>query len=133
MCVRILGDVHGGKWRAVVSRETISMILLLIASRLNLLCHVFPDPLIDTSLVYWALLSPPPPSLTDSSHASAWPLHAVIVSLFSSCRTGGVTIMWPYVTSGPTEDITLDQSAHPQSPNSLLWLTHNSPVTYQTD
>lgn len=31
--------------------------------------------------------------------------------------------------SGPTEDIRSDQSAHPQSPSTLLWLTHNSAVT----
>lgn len=54
----------------------------------------FPDPLIDT-------YTPPTPKvfpLADSSHASSSPLHAIIVSLFSSRRTGSVTTVWPYVT-----------------------------------
>lgn len=50
------------------------------SSRLNSLHHVFSQQLINTSLVLQTFIFP----LTDSSHVSSWPLHSVIVSLFSS-------------------------------------------------
>lgn len=85
--------------RAKVIGGTTPMILLMIALRLNLLCCAFPDLIIDSSCFQLpqrpsAILS----SQTDSSHASLWPLQAVIVSLFPSWQSSSVTSTWPYVT-----------------------------------